>query len=325
MIDYLATYRQSFFELGKHICLYGICLYNTCYFKDNILSLVTVPILGLMNMRNFIIFHDCGHNSYTPDAKMNYILGNIFSFIVCTPYNWNFLHHNHHLTNGNKNNKYNHNFNETILYTKQEYESLSIIYKYLYRIIRDPLIFFTIIPLIKFTLLNKIEMIYEIIYEIIYDDYIYKYKESKILRLNNIIINLIGDYIVYCYLDYLNILYHFSCAFMIGVSLGFMLFHCQHTYNPGYIVTDEKWNKKDSGLKGSSFILVPRYLKYFTMGIEYHHIHHMNAKIPGYNLERYHNKNYKDDETITKLSIKDCYNNLWLTLYDEKTKKYVSF
>ena len=91
------------------------------------------------------------------------------------------------------------------------------------------------------------------------------------------------------------------------------------------LIQYHKWNKKDSGLKGSSFIQVPKYLQYFTAGIEYHHIHHMNAKIPGYNLKKYHDKNYKDDKTITKLSMRDCYDNLWLTLYDEETKKYISF
>jgi acyl-lipid omega-6 desaturase (Delta-12 desaturase) len=322
MIEYLSSYKDSFFDLCKHVCFYGACLYSTWYCKDNLLSLVTIPLLGLMGMRNFIIFHDCGHNSYTPNKELNYILGTIFSFIVFTPYNWNYIHHNHHLTSGNKTNKYNHNFNETILYTKQEYESLTFLHKYLYRIIRDPLIFYTIIPITKFILMNKIEMIYEMIY---IDDNIYKYKQTKTLRLKNIIINLIGDSIVFYYLNYLNILYHFLFSFLIGVSLGFMLFHNQHTYNPGYIVDDKNWNKKDSGLKGSSFIQVPEYLKYFTMGIEYHHVHHMNAKIPGYNLEIYHAENYKDDETITKLSMKDCYDNLWLTLYDEKTKKYISF
>ena len=112
---------------------------------------------------------------------------------------------------------------------------------------------------------------------------------------------------------------------IISFSIGFMLFQNQHTYNPGYICDNNKWNKKDSGLKGSSFIQIPKYLQYFTMGIEYHHIHHMNSKIPGYNLKKYHNEKYKDHEGITKLSMKDCYDNLWLTLYDEETKKYISF
>ena len=61
------------------------------------------------------------------------------------------------------------------------------------------------------------------------------------------------------------------------------------------------------------------------MGIEYHHIHHVNAKIPGYNLQKYHEEVVsKSDmfDNIVKLSMSDCYNNLWLVLYDTEKQKY---
>ena len=83
---------------------------------------------------------------------------------------------------------------------------------------------------------------------------------------------------------------------------------------------------KNSGLLGSSFIQVPKYLKYFTCGIEYHHIHHINAKIPGYNLQKYHEEVISKSnlfDNVVKLSMNDCYNNLQLRLYDEKNNKYI--
>ena len=63
------------------------------------------------------------------------------------------------------------------------------------------------------------------------------------------------------------------------------------------------------------------------MGIEYHHIHHMYSKLPGYNLQKYHEEivsNSNIFDNILKLSVTDCYNNLWLTLYDEDKHKYSS-
>jgi fatty acid desaturase len=81
---------------------------------------------------------------------------------------------------------------------------------------------------------------------------------------------------------------HFLLSTAMAASIGFMLFHSQHVYNPPYMVTMDKTHPKDSGLKGSSFIHVPWALTYFTGGIEYHHIHHMNSKIPGYHLKQYH-------------------------------------
>ena len=93
-------------------------------------------------------------------------------------------------------------------------------------------------------------------------------------------------------------------------------------------VNSENWSQRNSGLVGSSFIQIPWYLKYFFSGIEYHHIHHMNSKIPGYNLQKYHeevvSKSNMFDNIVT-LSMSDCYNNLWLFLYDEDTNRYITF
>jgi omega-6 fatty acid desaturase (delta-12 desaturase) len=85
---------------------------------------------------------------------------------------------------------------------------------------------------------------------------------------------------------------------------------------------------KDSGLKGSSFIQIPYLLKYFTGGIEYHHIHHFNSKIPNYNLQSYHEEVISKSnifDNIIKLTMNDCYNNLILSLYNETTNKYITF
>ena len=107
-----------------------------------------------------------------------------------------------------------------------------------------------------------------------------------------------------------------------------MLFFNQQTFNPPYIVNNEEWNQRNSGLIGSSFIQIPWYLKYFFGGIEYHHIHHMNSKIPGYNLQKYHDEVEQNSnlfDNIVKLSMADCYNNLWLAMYDEDNKKFLTF
>jgi omega-6 fatty acid desaturase (delta-12 desaturase) len=115
---------------------------------------------------------------------------------------------------------------------------------------------------------------------------------------------------------------------MYGFSLvALMTFHCQHTFNPAYVVNNEDWNTRNGGLLGSSFIQIPKYLKYFFHGIEYHHIHHINSKIPGYNLQKYHEEVVSKSsvfDNIVKLSMMDCYNNLWLVLYDETKNKYIT-
>ena len=158
----------------------------------------------------------------------------------------------------------------------------------------------------------------------------YKGKIGETMRniCSNHLINNIGSGVL-CYVMYRNdILVHYLIASYIGFLINFLLFFNQHTYNPPYVVGNDEWSQRNSGLLGSSFIQIPKFLKYFTMGIEYHHIHHMNAKIPGYNLQNYHEEVVKNSnmfDNIVKLSMNDCYNNLWLVLYDTDNNKYISY
>jgi len=324
MLLLINKYKPSYYEtckdLVKHSIGYSISLFSLWYYRDSYLSMITIPLLGLMNVRTFIIFHDCGHNSYTPSKKLNYVIGSILGIFVFTPFCWSYSHHNHHLTAGNKENKLNYLQNETVLYTFAEYRDMK--YKrHVYRIIMKPLIFFTLIPSIKFFILNRGS---EILYK-----YQNKLPQRKMtLILFDTLLNNSGLLLLLVCMNQYGLLYYYLCSCMCAHPIGFMLFHNQHTFNPPYVVTDKRWNKKDSGLQGSSFIQIPPYLKYFTSGIEYHHIHHMNASVPGYNMQKLHEeitKNTDELDNITRLSMRDCYHNLRYSLYDEENNKYISF
>jgi omega-6 fatty acid desaturase (delta-12 desaturase) len=131
----------------------------------------------------------------------------------------------------------------------------------------------------------------------------------------------------YFYYKY-SIIVHYNIALYFAAVIGFILFHSQHTFNPAYVKENSEWNITESGLEGSSFIQVPSCLKYFTMGIEYHHIHHCMTRIPGYNLQKCHefiSQNTKMFDNIIVLSMKDVWHNIFLTLYDESSGKYIGF
>ena len=62
---------------------------------------VTIPAAGFL-IRIFIIFHDCGHGSFSRSAKMNRIIGIISGAMAFTPYDmWTDKHRIHHATVGN--------------------------------------------------------------------------------------------------------------------------------------------------------------------------------------------------------------------------------
>jgi omega-6 fatty acid desaturase (delta-12 desaturase) len=321
-MKYKSSYYSSFIDLSVHTFLMYWSFYSIWYFRNSWLSIFTIGLFGLMLNRNFIIFHDCCHNSYTPNKQLNYIISHITGVIVITSPNWILDHHTHHRTNGNIENKQHYFFNETIILTKKQLQSKSSSQQLFYRIYKNPFVFFTIIPIIYFGIAQRF------IYVIKKYRHPYTFEQSLLMVSFNHIINNILSYIYIFTMFKYGIIYQYMCGFILSSSIAFIIFHNQHSYNPAYVVKHNKWTQRDSGLVGSSFIQIPSLLKYFYMGIEYHHIHHMNAKIPGYNLQKYHeevvSKNNMFDNVV-KLQMSDCYNNLWLVLYDEDKKRYITF
>jgi acyl-lipid omega-6 desaturase (Delta-12 desaturase) len=321
-MKYKSSYTSAFIDFSVHAFLMCFSFYSLWYFRNSWLSVFTVPLLGFMNTRTFIVFHDCGHNSYMPNKSLNYIIGSILGFIIFTPVCWSYHHYNHHLTNGNITNKLNHKYNELIFHNLHQYKKMCWLKQNVYKILRHPLFFFTFSPVIYFGVKQRIDVL---VYKL---GKKYTYPQSTFQILVDTIISNIGIILFVRGLILFDILLLYIFGEIITSSFMFAIFHNHHTFNPSYVVNDELWNMKDSGINGSSFFILPSFLKYIAGGGEYHHIHHMNSKIPIYNLQKYHEEVVSKSnmfDNVVKLSMTDCYNNLWLVLYDEDKKRYITF
>jgi omega-6 fatty acid desaturase (delta-12 desaturase) len=268
-----------------------------------------------------MILHDCGHNSYSPNKIINYVIGSISGIFVLSPICWSYQHYVHHLTSGNINNDLEYVYNELIDSSLYDYKQWSQNKRIIYKILRYPFVYFLLAPIILFGLLMRAHILY---YKLTNTKI---FKESTIQILFDTLFSNVGIiYLIYWLYKY-EILLQYGIATYIGGIIGVLIFHNEHTYNPSYVVNNEIWTQKDSGIIGSSLILFPAWFKYFSMGIEYHHIHHINSKIPGYNLQKYHEEVVSKSnmfDNVVQLSMSDCYNNLWLALYDEDKKKYIT-
>jgi omega-6 fatty acid desaturase (delta-12 desaturase) len=320
-MKYKSSYTSALLDFSLHTIMLSSSFYLLWLFKNSVLSVLTIPFLGLLLHRSYVVFHDCGHNSYTPSQTINYIISTFYGIITFSSTNWILDHSTHHLTNGNIENEYKFKFNELLYYNVKQYKEFSSLGKIVFTFFHTPIIFFSFFPILYFCLIQRV------IYFIKKLKYNHKIKSSLLVIFMNHLINNIGSFYLLRIMCRNNMLVHYLFASYIGFLINFLLFFNQHTFNPCYVVGNTEWTQRNSGLMGSSFIQIPKYLKYFTMGIEYHHIHHMNAKIPGYNLQKYHEEvvskcNMFDN--IVKLSMSDCYNNLWLVLYDTDKHKYAT-
>ena len=154
-MKYKSSYTFAFIDFLIHTFLMCSSFYLLWVFRNSWLSVLTVPLLGLLNVKTFIIFHDCGHNSYTPSTTLNYVIGMITGILVQTPLSWNFRHDTHHATNGNIENKYDWRYNEHIYYTLSQYKKLNVVKRCISRFFITPEIFFLFAPLLNFFILER--------------------------------------------------------------------------------------------------------------------------------------------------------------------------
>ena len=315
------SYYKSLRDLTIHVGMLSSTIYAMWYTKESYMSYALVPLLSLLNTKSFIILHHCGHYNFIPNKKLNYIIGQIMGISVLTPFCWTYDHTNHHSISGNKENKIKENQNHSIFHTFKHYERMNIIKQYLYKIVRQPFIFNTIFSTIVFTVIHRFHILFLKISKNLYN-------QSVSTILYDTIFNNIMICIQLYYINSIGLLGLYIISVILFSTIGFSMFHNQHTFNPHYVTNDKEWTKENSGLKGSSFIQLPNWLSFFFYGDQYHHVHHMLASIPPYHLKDAHEyleKTEPEFKNIVKLSMNDCYHNLWLTLYDEEADRYISF
>ena len=132
LVDLYNRYKPSYYhalkDLTIHVGMLSSALYAMWYTKESYVSYAFVPLLTLLQIKSFVMFHDCGHNSFTPNTKLNYIIGTLLGITVLTPYSWNYDHNIHHKTSGKEYNTLYHKQNETIHHTFKQYNNMNIIH-----------------------------------------------------------------------------------------------------------------------------------------------------------------------------------------------------
>ena len=111
---------------------------------------------------------------------------------------------------------------------------------------------------------------------------------------------------------------------IMAASAGMWLFYVQHQYEDVYWTRHESWDLTKAGLEGSSYYKLPKALQWIVGNIGLHHIHHVKANIPNYNLQRCYDE-VSALQTVTPLTIGKSFKSLWMNLWDEQKQKLVSF
>ena len=101
-------------------------------------------------------------------------------------------------------------------------------------------------------------------------------------------------------------LFAYLLPLWIAAAMGAYLFYAQHSFRGAKVYTPEEWNFFDAALGTASYFQLGKVMEWFTGSVGYHHVHHLNAKIPFYRLrEAMEATPELQNPVITRLRIRD--------------------
>lgn len=70
-----------------------------------------------------------------------------------------------------------------------------------------------------------------------------------------------------------------------ALSYAMFLYCVEHTFEGVYRVPKAEFSRTAAGLLGSSYLPMPWWWQWAACGVEYHHFHHLNARVPCYRMK----------------------------------------
>jgi omega-6 fatty acid desaturase (delta-12 desaturase) len=269
---------------------------------------LAIPAAGFQ-VRTFIAFHDCAHGSYLPSKRANAWLGAVLGVVLYTPFqSWRHAHAVHHATAGDLDRR---GTGDVHTLTVAEYRASSWRGRLGYRLFRNPLVMFGLGPTYAMVLQPRLVP-----------------RSARPRSRRSVIATDIALAVVVgglCWLvGWREFLLVQGPSLLLAGAAGVWLFYVQHQFEDTYWQSAGEWSYADAALRGSSYLKLPRVLQFFSGNIGLHHVHHLSAKVPNYNLQRAHDQNPIFHDVPT-LSLWDGLRAVRLKLWDERRKRLVTF
>jgi omega-6 fatty acid desaturase (delta-12 desaturase) len=306
-----ASLSRSLLDLASSVLPYlllTVAMYLSLRVSVWITLALAVPTAGFL-LRTFIVFHDCAHGSFLPTKRGNLWLGRFTAFLVFQPFaNWRHNHAVHHGTAGDLDRR---GTGDVPTLTVEEYVSRTPAQRLGYRLFRSPVVMFGIGP----------------IWSLMIGPRIWSSKQRPRMRNSVLLTNLALAVVIGAIFWFVGpvawLVVQMPTAIIAG-TMGVWMFYVQHQFEDVYWENSENWSYDDAALQGSSYLKLPKLLQFFTGNIGLHHVHHLSAKVPNYNLQRAHDQNevFRD---VPVLSVADGLRAIRLKLIDPKSGRLLTW
>lgn len=312
----IEKYRQpstprALWQLANTFIPYAL-LWYLMYLSLAISWWLTVPLAvlaGAFLMRIFIIFHDCGHGSYFQSRRANDFVGFIAGILTFTPYyQWRGDHAIHHSSAGHLDKR---GTGDIWTMTVQEYLESSRWKRFAYQLARNPIVLFVLAPLFMFVIEQRIPYPKA------------DPRERQSVWWTNLAILCMAIALSWIFGIVAYLLIQLTVTAVAG-GAGIWMFYVQHQFEDVYWERGDNWEYTAAALQGSSYYKLPRILQWFSGNIGFHHIHHLSARIPNYNLQKCHEADPLFQQ-VKPLTLSSSLNSMTLRLWDEKARRLVGY
>lgn len=300
---------MSWWHLGSTLFVYAILLSFAVSDLSLVLRIACSLVLGFVHVRLFVIYHDFQHGAVLQKSKLATLIMWLYGMYSLNPPSvWNRSHDHHHAHNSKT---FGPNVGSYPILTTDAYKDLPDSEKFRYRVSRHPL-----------TILLGYVTVF------LWGMSIRPFLQNPVRHFDGLLSVVIHFSLCFLFASYgLDVMIlGFGLPAIVASCIGAYLFYAQHNFPSARLRRGKDWSHVDAALHSSSYMRMGRLMRWFTGNIGYHHVHHLNARIPFYRLPEAMNALTElQSPRTTTLGLADVRKCLRLSLWDDELDRLVSF
>lgn len=230
--------------------------------------IVSSVLAGLTIARMFIIYHDHQHKAILQSSRFADVVMTLWGLFILAPTSiWKRSHDHHHKHNSKL---YTSSIGSYPIVTKEKYQSMSRSERGMYNFTRHPI---------------TIALGY--IFVFAYGMCVRSFLNSRDKHWDSLlalVLHVLGGVAIAIFLGWTSFFLGFLVPAIVSLGLGAYLFYAQHNFPTATFAEKDGWSYVNAALGSSSYMRMNPVMHWFTGNIGYHHIHHLNARIPFYRL-----------------------------------------
>jgi omega-6 fatty acid desaturase (delta-12 desaturase) len=231
-------------------------------------QLAASVLAALLMVRAFILYHDYVHGAILQRSWPAKIIMGLFGVVALTPLkSWRHSHNHHHAHVG----KIEHTgIGSFPLMTSQMWREASTGTRMGYRFMHTPLVIISAYATTFFLTICLVPLLQNP----------RKHWDSAL----SILIH--GGIIaaIWIVAGFPALFFSLLLPATLAAATGAYLFYAQHNFEGARILDENEWTFYEAAITSSSFMNLGPIFNWFTGNIGYHHVHHLNSRIPFYRL-----------------------------------------